>query len=255
MTPSRFGLSLTVAFLAASTALTADLGKIDRSIRREPSYKGSPEYCLLVFGPKASSRVWLVQDGDLLYVDRNGNGDLTEPGKRVAGRVEAFGLRVFNAGDLQDGSLTHKDLTIYQMTAPPSPGRKSAAADASTWSVSVTAERSGDDHRLLPQRLSYIAGRDRNGSLAFAARPQDAPVIHFNGDLTLAFRNDATPFVIGRGRNFAIGVGTAGTGPGTWAFLNYASTIPSAAHPVAEITFPMVGQKPSQERFELTGRC
>ncbi len=27
---------------------------------------------------------WLVRDGDTLYVDRNGNGDLTEPGEKVA---------------------------------------------------------------------------------------------------------------------------------------------------------------------------
>ena len=31
--------------------------------------------------PEAQTRVWIVQDGDTLYVDRNGNGDLTEPGE------------------------------------------------------------------------------------------------------------------------------------------------------------------------------
>lgn len=255
MTPIRLGFSLAAAFLATSTAFTADLAKIDRAIRREPVYKSSPKYCLLVFGLKGNSRVWLVQDGDLLYVDRNGNGDLTEPGKKVPGRLDTVGFRVFNAGDLTDGALTHKDLTIYQMTALPAAGGKSAAAGASTWSVSVTAERATDDHRVLPRWLTYNAGRDQNGSLLFAGRPQDAPVVHFNGDLTLALRSDATRFIVGRGSNFPIGVGTAGIGPGTWAFVSYANTIPSDSHPVAEITFPMVGQKPSQERFELKGRC
>src|SRR5262249_1657660 len=59
-----------------------DLAKIDRTIKKEPAYKGKPEYCLLVFGPQAKTRVWLVRDGDLLYVDGNGSGDLTEAGKR-----------------------------------------------------------------------------------------------------------------------------------------------------------------------------
>src|SRR5262249_33364712 len=59
----------------ASFADAADLTKVDRSIAKEPTYQTTtPRYCLLVFGPEAKSRVWLVQDGDVLYVDRNGNG-------------------------------------------------------------------------------------------------------------------------------------------------------------------------------------
>src|SRR5262249_20682043 len=65
-----------------SPAPAADLSKIDRSISKEPAYQTkSPKYCLLVFGMDANYRVWLVLDGDTLYVDRNGSGDLTEPGK------------------------------------------------------------------------------------------------------------------------------------------------------------------------------
>jgi len=44
-----------------------------------------------VFGPQRKHRVWLVLDGDMLYVDKNGNGDLTEEGKRI--KVPAFSLR------------------------------------------------------------------------------------------------------------------------------------------------------------------
>ena len=255
MTARRFAFSLAALLLATSTAFTGDLAKVDRTIRREPSYKNSPRYCLLVFGMEARSRVWLVQDGDLLYVDRNGNGDLTEPGKKVAGRVDTPGLRVFSLGDLTDGSLTHEDLSVYQMIPLPSATGKPATQDGSTWSVSVSAERAADDHRVLPRRLAYIAGRDRGGSLVFAVRSQDAPVVHFNGALTLAVRNEGTPFVVGRGGNLTIGVGTPGIGPGTWAFVNYPNTIPTDVHPVAEITFPMVEQKPFRARFELKARC
>src|SRR5262249_51302052 len=60
----------------------ADLTKIDRTIAKEPAYKGNPKYCLLVFGAEAKTRVWLVLDGDVLHVDRNGNGDLSEAPKR-----------------------------------------------------------------------------------------------------------------------------------------------------------------------------
>src|SRR5262249_36787222 len=61
----------------------ADLTKIDRTIAKEPAYKGQTKYCLMVFGPEANFRTWLVIDDEALYVDRNGNGDLTENSKRI----------------------------------------------------------------------------------------------------------------------------------------------------------------------------
>src|SRR5262249_17112368 len=68
-----------VALLAAATQATAtDLAKVPRTIAKEPAYETkNPRYCLLVFGENASPRVWLVLDGETLYVDRKGTGDLT----------------------------------------------------------------------------------------------------------------------------------------------------------------------------------
>src|SRR5437867_2705101 len=71
----------------ADQVRAGDLATMDRSLRKEPTYKSKqPQYCLLVFGPEAKTRVWLVLDGDALYLDRNGNGDLTDPGERIAGQ-------------------------------------------------------------------------------------------------------------------------------------------------------------------------
>src|SRR5262245_16708877 len=69
-----------ITWLALSPVLAeaTDLTKIDRTIAKEPTYKTKPKYGLLVFGPEAKAHVWLVLDGDVLYVDKNGNGDLTE---------------------------------------------------------------------------------------------------------------------------------------------------------------------------------
>src|SRR5262245_16890818 len=38
----------------------ADLTKINRTIGKEPPYESKPKYCLVVFGPEAKTRVWLV---------------------------------------------------------------------------------------------------------------------------------------------------------------------------------------------------
>src|SRR5262249_33335382 len=105
------GLALFAVPLSA-----ADLTQLDRKITREPAYKSQPKYCLLVFGPEAVTRVWLVQDGDTLYVDRNGNGDLTDPGEKVSadkrdGAEE--GQYTFKVGDVRDGPRLHKELTVF----------------------------------------------------------------------------------------------------------------------------------------------
>src|SRR6266571_5378383 len=92
---------LAIFATCAIPARAVDLAKIDRTINKEPVYKSKPKYCLLVFGPEAKTKVWLVQDGDTLYVDRNGNGDLTEPDKKVAAEKSETaeeGVYTFKAG-------------------------------------------------------------------------------------------------------------------------------------------------------------
>src|SRR3989442_15978456 len=112
--PSR--LLLILAWLALSPgAFAGELSRVDRTLSREPPYRSTPRYCLLVFGAEAKTRVWLVQDGDTLYVDRNGNGDLTEAGKKVTpGKAAsaAEGDFIFEVGEVHDGQLTHRNLTV-----------------------------------------------------------------------------------------------------------------------------------------------
>ncbi len=103
------------------------------------------------------------------------------------------------------------------------------------------AERPADDPRPLPKRISYVANGDGRGYLLFADRPQDAPVVHFNGPWTLGLQDIKQRFRAGFKSTLQIGVGTPGVGPGTFAFVKYADTIPADAYPVAEVTFPPAG--------------
>ena len=66
----RWSAALAVLLLGTALAGAADLTKIDRTIAKEPAYKSKPKYCLLVFGPEAKTRAWLVVDGDLVFIDR-----------------------------------------------------------------------------------------------------------------------------------------------------------------------------------------
>ncbi len=60
------------------------VSKAIRTLVKEPIYKNKPKYCLVLFGMTGRTRLWLVQDGDTLYVDKNDNRDLTDPGERRA---------------------------------------------------------------------------------------------------------------------------------------------------------------------------
>ena len=102
---------------SAAWTWAADLTQVERKIGREPAYASKPQYCLTAFGPNAEARVWLVLDGDTLYVDRNANGDLTDDGEPVAAKKDAeasvsAGNLQFPAGDLCLGKLTHKNFWV-----------------------------------------------------------------------------------------------------------------------------------------------
>src|SRR5262245_42023628 len=245
----------TLSFTAALAGLLgwaaavsgADLARVERTIGKEPAYQSkAPRYCLLAFGPEARDRVWVVEDGEALYVDRNGNGDLTEDGEKVAVKSQGDGFVSFEVGDLKVGGLTHTGLIVSRMLATadlvtgPAEFRRIAAANDKpwVWTVRLTAERSAEDDRNLPKKISYIINGDALGFLLFGATPKDAPLVHLNGPWTLGLQDIKQRLIAGHKSPLQIGVGTQGVGPGTFAFVLYPNTIPADAYPVAEFTFP-----------------
>ena len=110
-----FSLAAGVLLLSGGYANAADrpdLGKIERRIAREPVYKSKqPLYGLYVFGPQARTRVWAIfdksrpdaTDYDILYFDRNADGDLTAPEERIAGKFDkSMGWMEFDIGSFTD---------------------------------------------------------------------------------------------------------------------------------------------------------
>jgi hypothetical protein len=174
MRVNHFGSALLVVCSVGLTAQGADLTKIDRTIANEPDYKSHPKYCLLVFGPEAKTRVWLIRDGDILYVDRNGNGDLTEKGERC--RIEpdarsSTGWHKCAAGDVVeadgkvegDGRIVHRALHLHFY----SPDEISLKVRA----------HSGREYCLWWDIGGGI-------SIRLSGRRQDSAVVHLDGPLT-----------------------------------------------------------------------
>lgn len=238
-------------------AQAVDLKTVDRHIQREPKYpSGSPQYCLLVFGPKAEARVWLVRDGDLLYVDRNGNGDLTEDGEKVARFVPKEG----------EATKSSENWVLFRtgLLAP------NAARPSRRYPDLLLMF---DPERLLMvlEHPDWPQGVGGSEPLQFAGSPQEAPIIHFDGPLTLAL--DQSPKLIrGQDAVLVVLVGTPGLGRGTFAIrphrrLTVASFLkaedekelgdpaPEGLKVVIKVRDPGGTKDAPAARYVLEGRC
>jgi hypothetical protein len=210
----------------------AALRNIDRSLPRQPVYRSrTPKYCLLAFGPRAKHRVWLVLDGQVLYVDRQGRGDLTARENRVPfSRAQ----NCFSVGTVlaSRSRVNYTDLVVT-----PNPWEGPGA-----FLIGVTVQ----------DRYRQNAGNVQR--LAFAARPPDAPVVHFHGPLTLGLweQPELRP---GKSVRLNVALGTPGRGAGTFAWLSYQS-IPKTLAPVVRLRWVRgPGRRPVTNRVTLTGRC
>jgi hypothetical protein len=246
----------------------ADLTKIERSLRNEPAYQSkSPKYGLLVFGPEAKTRVWLVLDGKRLFVDRNGNSDLTDDGEPVVavdGSRSDLELLSYEIGEIQDGPRTHKELSLktrkMDYLADQYPDVKKWLTDspqARGLFLRAEIEQPGWKGNGKGGRVEYfISFRDTKGILTFAAKPREAPIIHFGGPWQIACPL-AKRLIPGFETELIVCVGTPGLGAGTFASIAYEGIIPEKAYPRAEITFPpkRPGEAPVKRLYELKERC
>src|SRR5262249_3777467 len=125
----------------------------------------APRYCLLVFGPEAKTRIWLVLDGSVLYVDRNGNGDLTDKGERFEAR--------WTSGD---GSYGGRGFRVPGVTASERKDRPNNLR-VSAWHYKGKPAVCRVSIKLGGKRTQSTGfGR---GTFELAERPKDAPIVHF----------------------------------------------------------------------------
>ena len=258
-------VSMSIMLLACTVLLTpllsaADLTKIGRSIRKEPAYQSKPRYCLLVFGSDAATRVWLVLDGNRLYVDRNGNGDLTEPGEVITAKDGGYegDAHLFSAGEIPEGKLRHKNLTVRIVKLDRLAGYDEQAKEILAKNPHGSGYAAVEIEIEMPghKDASFMAGQDVTGVLQFADRASDAPIIHFGGpwQLSLFGRQRLTA---GREADLILGLGTPGVGAGTTSYVAYEGVVPENVRPTAEITYPprREGETPLRELYELKQRC
>jgi hypothetical protein len=238
--------------LCAAVVPAAELKKIDRTIRKEPAYGSEPKYCLVVFGRRAETRIWLVVDDKTLYVDRNGNGDLTEPGEKIAGEKDEYDRLQFRAGEIveADGKTKHSELVVGESTS-----------------------------RLFKRQVHYLSIKGAEGEVTqgagdqgfgFAKTMREAPIVHLNGPMTMrvqrvvagkpeSWRTLDYPYELRAGEsviNVHLEIGTPGLGKGTFAVIPV-EAVPEELYPTLEMIAPSSSdpKKTIKVEFTLKDRC
>ena len=214
---------------AGGLAAALDFDKLDRRIAKEPDYQSKPLYGLAILGSDAKMHVWMVLDGERLYVDKNCNGDLTDDGPPA--------------------ELKNKDTdpaSFEDIEVTPDSGRTVYKFEVTNQSVHVT----------FPDGRWFGAWGDHHAPLMFSSSAVKAPAMHFGGALRMGFDVRNPIERVAGGFQLSACVGTPGSAPGAWVHLLY-KTIPRDVHPKVELEFQpeVAGGQPVRVRFTLGQRC
>jgi hypothetical protein len=261
--------SVAVLAAVAGRGTAGELNKVERRLGKEPAYASkAPRYGLLVLGPGTKDRVWLVKDGDVLYVDRNGNGDLTEPGEKLAAKKGSSAEEgwQFEADELNVGGKKHYRLAVVfiplkKMMFGENARRPEAQAllkqEPAAEMVSVRLDMTAPHLKAKGQVMVLAGGFDLAGPLVLARKPSEAPILHLGGPLEITFTERRPALRRNRAMDFMLAVGTPGLGAGTFAGIGYDGVIPDSVRPQCEITYPhaRAGGKPVKKLYELKERC
>ena len=141
----------------------------------------------------------------MLYVDRNGDGDLTNAGNRVSptkgdSTDPAECTFLFEAGDLRQGTLLHKNLRVgvqkLDYLASQDDQAKALLASnpkARGYWLTLDVELTGWKGKGLGGRVEQaVTLQDLNGLLQFSDKPQETPIIHFAGPWQVTLDGRAT---------------------------------------------------------------
>jgi hypothetical protein len=245
MPPVRVWL-VCACLLFASSSWAADLTRIERRIAREPVYQSKPLYCLALLGHDARTRVWMVLDGERLYVDKNCNGDLTDDGPPA--EIKGVGIDPSSFDKIKVSPDGRRTVYLFEVTLWNRPSAGGLLKRLQLFSQSV--------HVNFPDGRWFGAWGDHVQPLMFASEPRQAPVLHYGGDLRMGFEIRKPVEKTKDGFKLSACVGTPGSRPGAWVHLLY-TTIPPNVHPEAVIEFPpeKPGGPPVRVTFVLGRRC
>ncbi|HUG94206.1 MAG TPA: hypothetical protein VML55_25480 [Planctomycetaceae bacterium] len=242
--PHRLFLT-TVAWLslvAGTPAAAVDYHDVDRTLVKEPDYRTDmPQYALLVFGPRAELRVWAVFDGDALYLDRNADGDLTQPDERFATLDDCRGVTI--------GGGRPAKYVINRLSR-------------------LDVERDEKQERMLIVgiEVSGAATFRQLGGVWLQGSAAAAHLAHFDGPISIfpgsenGLPGPEHVLKIGEPVELDAVIGTIDAGAGCWTAVEVERggevAFPPGVFPWVDVEFPARGGgEPIRQSFPLSGFC
>jgi len=232
-----------------------DYSKIERRIHKEPQYVAEPRYALFIFDPAGKTRIWAVLDKsqpdsqyyDVLYLDKNGNGDLTEPQERFTGTYDERGAAAGLALAIRVGEL-------------PVPGTDLVHTNLLFSTVSKVG-RQGVWFRMNwcgKEEISGGYGMSGIDTTIYGPSPRTAPVLRPTplGPLSFAIwgAKDVVLQIGGATRvNFI--VGSRGSGPDTLCVVDEHFLVPDKDQLIATVIAQDKDGGEIRERTEIKGHC
>lgn len=229
--------ALCCALPSAAPAATNSVNRYDRSILKEPKYQSTPKYCLITMGDASEVRVWMVEDGKRLFVDKNANGYLTDDGPPI------------ELNDVRHIDSTRWDSGYVLDAITPANGPRATNFVLRRWNYNDPEDKYGLSLCVNGRMPMYAGWFDS----FWSTNRETAPVIHFGGPFkpTLLRRKN---FPIGeKGERLSIGFFHAGSDKGAESRLSI-DALPQFVVPQLKIDWPTAGA-PLQTTYALTNRC
>jgi hypothetical protein len=225
-----------------------DFATVPRTIGKLPDFQAEkPLYGLFLFGAKGETRVWAVLDKsradapayDVLHLDVNANGDLTDAGERFTRKGTVGAESVF---------------TIGRFVQPGTPAE--APRVHTDFSITWTSSR-------VSYRMNWNGGPVTMGCYGpdgesygnFTADPKTAPILVPGHDLPFQFETWMSgDLARGRENSFKVFVGNRGSVKGAFTTVDDKFLKPDE-FVIATLIYKDQTGKEKNVRYELRERC
>ena len=220
-------------------ASTNVVSRFARTLIKEPMYQSTPKYSLIALGNSGDVKVWMVEDGKRLFVDKNANGDLTDDGPPI------------EPSNVRDIGANRWDFDYLLDVITPTNGSRHTSFVLRRWNYNEKEDSYGLS-LSVDGRMPMYAGWF---GTFWSTNRENAPVIHFGGPFTpeLLRRKE---FTIGETQQrLSLCFINPGSGAGAESRLSI-DALPRSVVPELNIEWPTAGgSAPLRTSYLLTQRC
>lgn len=240
----------------------------EHALIKTPHFKTKePLYGRLALGSEGQTKIWVILDGQSLYVDRNGNGDLTEADELLDTPVinanmdwkmisKGYHFADSKHSALEQSERSSRDVPLLKSTSK----YRRFGLDFFEGKKNVTASKAEELKELqnwkehfegyVTVTLTTDGQVTQAGNARFAPLASDAPIVRFDGPLQFQLFQPALTFTTGTSTRLAIQIATRGIGGNALTRI-VTSSLPKQLNPIAEIEYP-TGESGSAIKAKIT---